>query len=224
MDQERTKWRRHDYVTVSSDGREAALRQAVKNRSEEEQALIKELLTYSSKEAGVPGIIKRQENARPGFVQVGWSSWERFRGVRFRISAEIPEETIKSRTSPYEVFQREERWPKELRGQLEALKKLGISCGIEIGLIGSLGLEIVTGLPYRDRESDLDFIIRKKKGADLSGFYEDVKKISGSRLDMELQIPGAGGVKLEDWMAPERLVVVKGLYKVELVEKSKCED
>lgn len=223
MDQEGTKWRRHEYVVISADGRKNALRQAVEKHPAEERELLEELLTAYPKGTAVPGIIKRQENPHPGFLQVGWSSWKRVQGVRFRTFTEIPEETIERKISPYEVFRQEEQWPVDLSGQLLALKKLGEACGIEVGLIGSTGMEILTGLPYRDRESDLDVIIRRKPESDLELFYREMKNRKGSRVDIELQIPGDGGVKLEDWMSSERLILVKSLYKVELSEKYRWE-
>lgn len=215
--QEEMRWNRHDYVTMSETGCKAAWRQAAESCPETEREFLDELFGGLP----VPGIITRQENLKPGFVRVGWSSWRRVRDVRFRAAAVIPETAIKKRISPWEVFRLEKRWPEELSRQLQELKKIGTGCGIETGLIGSLGMEILTGLPYRDRKSDLDIIIREKPEADLKAFYDNLKNMQGCRLDAELQLPGAGGVKLADWMSADRLVLVKGLCQVELAEKSR---
>ena len=112
-----------------------------------------------------------------------------------------------------------ERWPKQVREDLMRLFSAGEECQADIGLIGAVGMEVLTGLPYTGPESELDIIIGRRAARDLGKLSQRLGTGFERHVDAELQLPGIGGVKLGDWMGEGQRVLVKSLDGAALYKK-----
>lgn len=206
---------RHDYVMVNRDGRCRAYRQIL---TENPSLDLTELLFPPSGDRRIPAIVSRQAEFREGSLQVGWSSWQRKDGTRLRFPARIPLGDIERVVSPYEVFLREEDWPTPFASELSAIRALSETCQVRVGLIGAVGMETLTGKPYTHENSDLDLIVCGEEGGDLKRFADGVERIGRHRVDLELELP-CGGVKLKEWLSPQKTVLIKSLWGISIEEK-----
>ena len=213
--------KRHGYLMIGGKGRLYAYGEAVRKYPEIGREHLGELLLDRHDFGMVPAIVRRQENKKDGFLDVGWSSWKRKDGVRIRVSLSIREADVEQIISPYEVFLRKERWPGQVSEDLMRLCLSGEKYRVDIGLIGAVGMEALTGLPYIDPDSDLDIIIRSRADSDLDGFSRSLGTGFKRRVDAELQFSGIGGVKFGDWMGKGQSVLVKSLDGAMLYEKKK---
>lgn len=204
---------RHDFVFVNGSGRLYAFGSCKEACGEAWIPHLEELILGRCGQWPIPAIVRRQDHPGKGMLQVGWSSWLWDSGSRFRIASAVPLGSVDTILSPYQVFERNERWPEAFRGLLGELRDLGENLGISLGLAGAAAMEALTGLPYLHRDSDLDLLLREKDGGNLQEFYAACTALSGRwgrKLDLELQLPGGRGVKLAEWLSDQRTVLVKG--------------
>lgn len=219
MEKGRLPVRRHEYLMIGGKGRLYAYGEAVRQYPDIGKEHLGELLLDRHDFGTVPAIVRRQENKKEGFLDVGWSSWKRKDGLRIRVPLTVREADVEQMISPYEVFLMKERWPKQVREDLKRLFSAGEECKADIGLIGAVGMEVLTGLPYTGPESDLDIIIGSRTDSDLGDFSRRLGTDFERRVDAELQFPGIGGVKLGDWMGEGQSVLVKSLDGAALYKK-----
>ena len=106
---------------------------------------------------------------------------------------------------------------------MEAVQRLcamALARGITIGVIGSAGLEIATGLPYTDEASDLDMLLKPAPHRLLAEFYREAKEMYPRLvLDFEVELPNGYGTKLAELFMDGRSVLGKSVCDVRLLQK-----
>ena len=180
----------------------------------------KEALIFS--DPPVPAIVRRQETAEDKLLCIGFSSFRVIDGTRLRIGCKVPLNCIVEHKTPFEVAACKK--PKIPEYQfLDALVDAGKRHHIQVGVFGSAALQIVTGLSYLQKNSDLDIYLRHQGSRkDLELFYQQLtgyEKQFGITIDAEIEFPDQYGVKLKELFGPGKTVLGKGLYDVVLLEK-----
>ncbi|MCL2563006.1 MAG: malonate decarboxylase holo-[acyl-carrier-protein] synthase [Oscillospiraceae bacterium] len=204
-----TVFARHDLLLLDAAAREYARKSAIPLHLTLPDALI-DAVIFSD----VPAIVRRQEDAAPGFAQVGFSSHLRREGIRVRISATVPADGVRGRITPFDAMA---MWNQG--GAPKMLMRLADERGIDVGLYGSAALEAVTGLPYLTSDSDIDVLVRPQGDTDLRAFYEaaiTLGKAHNVRFDMEALCTDGAGVKLAELFSGQKTVLCKALHTVEL--------
>ena len=229
-----TPYNRHDLLWLSKAGREYALQNiescipSVDNKDLSDD----EIRTLILGPPQIPAIVRRQEAAEKGFLQVGFSSATVIDGVRLRIGSKVPVNCIERHITPFDVIKfdvtKTEKRPLPIFEILKALLEAGNCYNIRVGCFGSAALQLATGLPYWRENSDLDIYL-KNEGTrkDLDLFYRQLLKCEeqfGVTIDAEIEFPGRYGVKLKELFAPGKWVLGKGLYDVVLQKKSTEEE
>lgn len=172
--------------------------------------------------SGVPAIIRRQQDPRDGFLQVGFSSHRYIGGSRLRVDAELSHASIKEMLSPHAVIaaMEDQFWRK---AEIDAVLKLGQVCNVAVGVYGSTALQMVTNLPYMRPDSDLDLYLRTENLKNLLAFYKGMEALQHDfvfLIDAEFAYHGYG-IKLKEYISSSGTVLGKGLHDAVLFQKEK---
>jgi phosphoribosyl-dephospho-CoA transferase len=221
-------YKRHDLLWLSDAGRHYALRHVQSCIPRVDDAAIRALLCASPP---VPAIVTRQDAAEPDTLRVGFSFPRVIDGLRLRIAARVPPDCVTGSKTPFDVADggagdgTNAPDGAALDGSpLATLIAAGNRCHTRIGCYGSVALQMVTGLPYRNGNSDLDLYLRHEGSREeLELFFQsllDIERGSGVRIDAEIEYRGQYGVKLKELFGTGASVMGKGLYEVALLPKT----
>ena len=167
------------------------------------------------------------------YLRLGFSWHERSGNVRMRFSSMVETSQVLRVVKPWDLVQYIDRMKNEdMRRKLALIRKTGMRYGVRWGIFGSCAMEMVTGLPYMDEDSDLDLIAmweqpekneNERLNIDRSrAFYKECKAIAGDMsFDMEILFPGIGSVKASEWFSGSELVLIKNLSGAQLMERAK---
>jgi len=217
-------YKRHDLVWLSEEGRVYALSN-IQNCIPVIDDKEREELIVGVSPTGVPpipAIVRRQEKTEDELLCIGFSFPRIIDGVRLRIGCKVPPDCIVNHITPFEVVKYKTGNMPAL-AVIEALMDAGDSRHIQVGCFGSAALQLVTGLPYWHKDSDLDIYLRR--GGDrqeLEQFFELLLKFEKQfsvTIDAEIEYQGQYGVKLKEMFGSGNWVLGKGLYDVALLKK-----
>ena len=214
-----TIYKRHDLVWLSEAGKNYALdniQSCVPGVNDDEiQALILSV-------PPIPAIVRRQETRDEGSIAVGFSSPKIIDGVRLRIACKVPLACIVKHITPFDAAECKNGHLPD-GGSLKDLIDTGLKHHTQVGVFGSAALQLVTGLPYVRKNSDMDIYLRHHGSReDLALFFKQLleyEERSGISIDAEIEYLGQYGVKLKELFGPGKTVLGKGLYDVVLLEK-----
>lgn len=168
----------------------------------------------------IPGIMRREENTgAAGSIPVGFASPYLIEGRRQRIAAFVPVGEIAGIITPYEVVQYKNSYRTPCMQALEECRELARKLQLQLGVWGSTGLEVYTGLPYTHNRSDLDLLITDGDLAKIKIFYEAVGPFQqkyGCKIDVEIDLPTGYGVKLREIFLGTAEILGKSLNDVQL--------
>ena len=171
----------------------------------------------------IPAIVRRQENAAGNTLCIGYSSPFFIDGVRLRIGSKVPFDSVIDHKTPFDAVNCNEKNLPCFK-TLEALLEAGGKYNVQVGCFGAAALQIITGLEYLRKESDLDIYLRHSGGREeLEGFFAKLisfEKQFGVIIDAEIEYQGQYGVKLKELFGPGKTVLGKGLYDVLLLDKA----
>ena len=211
-------FKRHDLVWLSEAGRNYALRNIeyctpLLNDSEKEKLILGT--------PPIPAIVRRQETPNDDFICIGFSFPKIIDGVRLRIGSRVSSDCIVTRKTPFDAVQCEKN--NSDYEVLLALMEAGDNFNVQVGCFGSTALQLVTGLPYRHKDSDLDiYLCHHGNKRELELFFARLSELEGRfdvTIDAEIEYSGQYGIKLKELFAPGRTVLGKGLYDVVLFNK-----
>ncbi|MGM9520247.1 MAG: phosphoribosyl-dephospho-CoA transferase MdcG domain-containing protein, partial [Phascolarctobacterium sp.] len=141
--------------------------------------------------------------------------------TRIRIGAFTEMQDVETIMTPYEVMQRKAftvEEPTHCMQTILALYKMADQFDLQIGVLGSAALELVTGLPYTDEASDVDILLKPAPYEKLLDFYRTAKEnFADIPLDFELDLPNGYGVKLAEVFMETKTVLGKSLDNVDLL-------
>ena len=100
------------------------------------------------------------------------------------------------------------------------LYELAYVFDLQIGVLGSAALELITGLPYTDENSDIDLIVKPAGYNRLLQFYRAAQACCNEiKMDFELDLPNGYGVKLAEIFMETQTVLGKSLEDVSLLNR-----
>lgn len=216
---DKTQLKRHNLVFVSKQGKDKIWRDIADRYDGEAKRLAKEVLQGK---VDIPGFVRRSE--RPAdTVAIGFVHHERLDGNRIRIGAFAAEEDVVTVMTPYDVMVRKAYACKPRNRCMESvlqLYNLAEIFDLRIGVLGSAALELITGLPYTDENSDIDLLVQPARYNRLLQFYRAAQACTdGINTDFELDLPNGYGVKLAEMFMETQTVLGKSLDDVALLNR-----
>ena len=127
---------RHDLIAIATPARQQIWQALPACAANWPQNELEKLVLCGYDGVFVPGIVRRQENALPGQLQIGLSAPYRQDGRRLRMAATIPVAAAGARLTPYQAAllppdktRRESALYRLLSAVLAVGEELGIPCG-----------------------------------------------------------------------------------------------
>lgn len=218
------EFKRHNLVEITRQGREWALEQISRSGNLTGNCgLAKKLIVEGINSIQIPGIIRREENEKiAGSISVGFASPYLLDGNRLRIPAFVPLNEITCIITPYEVIKHKFICRTICLQALAACIKEFEKIDAKLGVWGSAGLEVCTGLPYTHSQSDLDLLITVGEQGCIREINEclgSIEKTYGCRIDAELDLPMEYGVKLKEMFLGTAEVLGKGLTDIKMFSR-----
>lgn len=168
--------------------------------------------------AGYPCVIPRQDAGLSGVLKVAWSL-PRDKSASGRLAQTVPLAAIVSRQSPLALVELSALVASagfdNIIQQLRALD-------INVGLYGSFAWQLLTQQQYVHEQSDIDILISVKNFTQLKilpPLLEKLAQICQRRIDGEIIFPDGCAVAWREWFSPNEQLLVKTLYRVELIER-----
>jgi phosphoribosyl-dephospho-CoA transferase len=208
-------YQRHDMLTLRGKGLDYARNRATRHNPVYLHVLISDIVC-----PGIPAIVKMQEQAHDGFLEVGFSSHLYHNDSRVRLKSVIPICEIETVITPFDLppLLSSLTHP-HIRNACEELTRLASFSAVELGIYGSLALELLTALPYLTPQSDIDICVRASDPSNYAAFYAAAGEIAQThnvRFDIEAICPDGAGVKLAELMSNQKTILCKGLYGAKL--------
>ena len=208
---------RHDLVYISQTAKQRMLAEVAKLYQGEQLLMIKELF---SAEQLIPGIVRRAEELTDKLIPLGFVHPKRLAGNRLRVASFSEVSAIEKFCTPYQVLQQEIKLHNRCLQCLREIVLLSNQYQLEIGVLGSAALELVTGLRYTDNNSDLDLLIKPAAGEKIKDFYKAAQNIGKDiNIDLELALPNGYGIKVAELFRDTQTVLGKSLKDVRLLSK-----
>jgi phosphoribosyl-dephospho-CoA transferase len=213
---------RHQLVEISAAGREYLYQNRLSFAAPVTDDVLRQLIIDGVAGVLIPGIVKRQDDPRTGFIEIGMAFPIRVEEMRVRAFGHIPEDAVTGIISPYEVAARYQGGNSAREQLITKLLDLCQQLGIKAGLFGSSALAVVTGLPYCHDGSDIDLYVSCNDPAALEQLFVLSRQLEadfGVRADIEVELPDGFAVKLKELYSSSFTVMAKGLFTVELFDK-----
>ena len=215
---DKKKLNRHDLVYLTKEGKERIKTEFANCQSDKE----KQTAEIFAENSSIPGIVRRNETGNDEVLPLGFGHNELFDEMRIRFSTEISWREAQVIIRPYEItsidFKARNKSLKLARTVLALAKAQQIS----IGLVGSVALEIVTGLPYTNDDSDLDLLVKGLSITKIELLYNSLKELSGTYhvdLDLEVELKSGYGVKAAELFQNTGTLLGKSLKDVQILNK-----
>ncbi len=216
---DKTQLKRHDMVFVSRQGKDKIWQAIAASYAGAARQLVEDVLKGS---VNIPGFVRRS-NVETKEIALGFVHHQRLDGNRIRIGAFITTDDITAVMTPYEVMQRTAFTYAAKNPCMKAAVKLyGLAeiFDLQIGVLGSAALELLTNLPYTDAKSDLDLLIKPASYEKLLQFYHAAQLVCGNiNMDFEVDFPNGYGVKLAEILMDTQTVLGKSLDDVNLLSR-----
>ncbi|MBZ4020869.1 malonate decarboxylase holo-[acyl-carrier-protein] synthase [Rhodobacter sp. TJ_12] len=189
---------------------------------------MQDLVTEVFIEDRIPGIVCRPTGAVPeGGGQLGFAFPFRMGAARVRSAVPVAAGQVTSYVTPWEVMALAQMLGDTAHPVIAALEDIGHRTGVQIGLIGSLAMKIVTGLGYLRPDSDIDIVLRAEDPLMLEAAQADLQMLSartGLRIDAEVVLPEGTGVKLSELLSAADAVLGKTISGVELISRNRLSE
>ncbi len=215
---EKEKLTRHTFVFLNSQGKERLLRELSQDYDGDALERLKSVFSGS---ADIPGIVRRGEE-QEGRIALGFVPCRRMPdGNRLRIAAYVKHEEINRVCTVYETANKNIPIRNRCMDAVCYARRLAADLHVCMGVLGSAGLEIMTGLPYTDDDSDLDILVKADSPKKLDNFSEVMQSAyPGLDMDFEVELPNGYGVKLAELLMDTRTLIGKSLDDVVLLERT----
>ena len=219
MDQaEVARFKRHDYLMLTAAAK-ARLAASVELGDARAAAMA---AAFFAAEGPVFGIVRRDSAAKAGEIPVGLVPDTLLEGNRLRIASFVRAPEIAARIEPCELLRRAIVPRNRCMQAAAALAQLPLPKGARLGLLGSAGLEILTGRPYTNETSDLDCLIDGASAGEIAAVYEAPLEIGARyRLDIDLEaaLPNGYGIKVKELLMQTQALLGKSLADVRLLPR-----
>lgn len=215
-----TQLKRHNLVFISKQGKDKIWSDISTRYDGESKHLAEEVLQGN---VDIPGFVRRNDAENTEGIAIGFVHHKRIDGNRIRIGAFTAAEDVVTIMTPYEVLTRR-AFAFTTRNRcmqiVRQLYELADVFDLQIGVLGSAALELITGLPYTDENSDIDLIVKPAGYNRLLQFYRAAQACcSDINMDFELDLPNGYGVKLVEIFMETQTVLGKSLEDVSLLNR-----
>mgnify|MGYP001396109979 CR=1 FL=1 len=215
--------KRHTLVEISVPGRERIFRELNETYDLVYYQEFKKLILEGYGSVFIPGIIRRPEKIMPdGVIPVGFASLNRIDGNRMRVPSFLYSNEVTAFTTPYETVKMDFIPRNNCLNMLMLILNCAKNKEIETGVWGSAGLELYTGLPFTDDNSDIDILVKPAPYQKLKSFFDEINELGSSfssKADVELDLPDLGGVKLAELFMNTDTLLCKSINDVKLIRK-----
>lgn len=216
---DKTQLKRHDLVYPGSAGRKRLQQIFLHELTGEKAFLAADIFRADSV---IPGIVRRAEDVAAGMIPVGFVHPQLCGGRRLRLAAELKvSEAVKVRR-PYELAAASFTASTDCLAAAQAVCAYAAGQQIRLGILGSAGLEIATGLPFTNSGSDLDLLVTGLSLERLQEVYAELQSI-GRRfrvdIDLETELANGYGIKTAELFQPTQTVLGKSLQDVQILKK-----
>lgn len=222
MDEKKLKkCSRHDFVIISQAGRQRICSEVLKNYSAAKQHMVRDVFSGKYGIKGIPGIVRRAEIAG-NVIPVGFVPQERLDGRRLRIGAFAYFSEVVDVITPYKLLQMSISKRNSCMEAVSEVAKLAISASKAVGVLGSVGLEIFTGITYTNEESDIDLVLKDCTYEEITKIFKQIKTIGtyfNIPIDLEIALTNGYGIKAEELFMDTRTLLGKSLHDVTLLER-----
>ncbi len=215
---EKEKLTRHTFLFLTSQGKERLLRELSPAYDGDALERLKSVL---SGREDIPGIVRRGEE-QEGQIALGFVPCRRMPdGNRLRIAAYVKSEEISRVCNVYEAAENDIPVRTGCMEAVRYARGLAAELNVRMGVLGSAGLEIITGLPYTDEDSDLDILLAADSQKKLEKFSEMMQSaFKGLDMDFEVELPNGYGIKLAELLMDTRTLIGKSIDDVVLLERN----
>lgn len=217
--------KRHDLLDITDKGRcWASKHLALTGRLDEDLPEAVKLIMEGHDGVKIPGIVRREDyEGIQGTIPVGFSSPFLVDGRRIRVAAFVPPEEVVRTNSPYQVLEADFSSRTPCLRAVAEMKEVAVDMGIKLGVWGSAGLEIYTGLPYTHTASDIDLLIGVAEMNCVLTFAKNALATGqryGCRVDIEMDLPSGYGINILELLKGTDPILGKSLNGVELIHRS----
>lgn len=216
---DKTQLKRHDLVYPSSIGR-ARLKQVFLNELTEEKAFLATDIFRA--DSVIPGIVRRAEVLSADVIPLGFVHPQLCEGRRLRLTAELEVGEAVKLKRPYELAAAEFKVSTNCLAAAQAACSYAAERRLKLGILGSAGLEIATGLPFTNSESDLDLLITGLSLQQLQEVYTELQAIGKKfqvDIDLETELINGYGIKAAELFQSTQTVLGKSLQDVQILKK-----
>jgi malonate decarboxylase holo-[acyl-carrier-protein] synthase len=216
------RYSRHDFVVVSNTGRQRISKEILEEYSGAEQSIVRELFSGKYGETGIPGIVRRAVCAEEGLVPVGFVPPERLDGRRLRIGAFAYFSEVVDIVTPYELLRMAIDRRNRCMQAVGEIAKLILTKANAVGVLGSVGLEIFTGIPYTNEDSDIDLVVQGCTYDEITKIFKQITDIGSYYdipIDLEIALTNGYGIKAVELFMDTKTLLGKSLDAVALLER-----
>lgn len=216
---DKTQLKRHDLVYPSAAGRKRLQQQFLHELTGEKAFLAADIFRTDSV---IPGIVRREAVLAPDELPLGFVHPQLCDGHRFRIAAVLKADEAIQCQRPYELSAASFMVSTSCMAAAQAACLYAAEQGIRLGVLGSAGLEIATGLPFTNSDSDLDLLVTGLGWQQLQEVYAQLQSI-GARfqvgIDLETELVNGYGIKTAELFQQTQTVLGKSLKDVQILKK-----
>lgn len=213
---------RHDLVSICQAGKDRIKAQIQGNYSGEELRLIEQVFDAQFYNYSLPGIVRRDEIPTKEIIPVGFVPPELYMGRRLRIAAFTRFDEIMDVVTPYNLLQMN-FIPRNLcMKAIAAAAEVAERRQIQVGVLGSAGLEIYTQYFYTNENSDIDLLVRHADYLEIQQLYQELQRISRqyqAKLDLEVSLTNGYGIKAAELFMNTTALLGKSLADVRLLSR-----
>lgn len=215
---ELTQLKRHDYLELA----EAAKERLAASVALDDPQAAEFAAAFFAAEGPVFGIVRRDCAAKTGEIPLGFVPNVLLHGNRLRIASFVRPQEVAARIEPCELLRRAIAPRNRCMRAAAALAQVPLPRGARLGLLGSAGLEILTGRAYTNETSDLDCLIDGASADEIAAVYEALVEI-GARckldIDLEAALPNGYGIKVKELLMQTQALLGKSLTDVRLLPR-----
>ena len=213
---------RHDLVVISQEGKERIKSEVKTKYFGEELRIVEQVFDQTYYGCNIPAIVRRDDNQNEKCVPVGFVPPELCKERRLRIAAFTSFDEIEDINTPYDLLQMEFSTRNQCLKALAAVVAVVKSHKIQVGVLGSAGLEIYTQCQYTNKNSDLDLVVKNAEYQEIWNLYQDLQRISNEYhvlLDAEVSLTNGYGIKAVELFMKTTTLLGKSLTDVTLLSR-----
>ena len=209
-------------LSISMRGRERIFQALLKEHIAKPVCILEELMFHVYPRGMVPGIVRRGDAVQKNMISVGFVHPELLNGSRVRVPANVRADEIADKVTPYALphFGFEPRT--KAMAALCEVNELDVCKSGRMGVVGSVGMEILTGAPYSNNDSDLDLLLKDCSLNEITDAFAAITQIvknHGVDADIEIELTNGYGVKAAELFIGSYTLLGKSLSDVQLLER-----